>query len=135
LITVGAVLVGGLVGAAVSVYIYLLGVFLIGAYMGIVLTGALAGELSLTPISPLVLLIGGVIGGLILIGLSFQFLVVISSVVGAQMLTLGLGLDAIWMVLLTVIGIVLQLWFMRHYNYSYRRRPVNPLRRLRHVFA
>jgi hypothetical protein len=130
LVTVGAILTAGLIGAALSAFVYPLGVFLIGAYVGIVLTGVLAGELSATPISPLILLLGGLIGGLILLQVSFHFLVVVSSVVGAQMLTLGLALEPAWTLILAIVGIIVQLYLVRHYNYGYRRRPSNPLRRV-----
>ena len=130
LVTVGAALTGGLVGAFLSAFFYPVGVFLIGAYVGIVLAGALAGEASTSPISPWVLLIGGLIGGLILYRLSFQFLVIVSSVVGAQMITLGMGLEPIWTIILAIVGIILQLYLVRYYSYSYRRRPANPLRRV-----
>jgi hypothetical protein len=127
LITIAAILTGGLIGAFLAIYAFALGVFLIGAYVGIVLTGALAGELS-----PLILLLGGIIGGLLLLRLSFHFLVVVSSVVGAQMLTLGLALEPIWTIILAIGGIILQMYLIRYNNHSYRRRPKNPLRR---VFA
>jgi hypothetical protein len=130
MITVGAILVGGFIGAFLALYAYLIGVFLIGAYVGIVLTGALAAEVSATPVSPLILLIGGLIGGLILAQLSFQFMVIVAAVAGAQMLVLGLGLEPYWTLLLALAGIILQLYLMRRYNYGYRRRPVNPLRRV-----
>ena len=132
LISVAAILTGGLIGAFVAVYLFVVGVFVIGAYIGIVLTGAILGQISTDPISPLVLLIGGLIGGLILASLSFQFLVIVSAVVGAQMLVLGLGLESFWIIVLAIASIILQLYLIRHYNYSYRRRPANPLRR---VFA
>jgi len=130
LISVGAILTAGLIGAALSAFVYPLGVFLIGAYVGIVLTGALAGEVSTEPISPLLLLLGGIIGGVILLQVSFHFLVVVASVVGAQMLVLGLPLEPYWILILAIVGIVIQLYLTRRYNYNYRRRPVNPLRRV-----
>lgn len=123
-------LVGGIVGAALSIFLYFIAVFLIGAYVGIALTGGLAAALSLTPVSALVLLVGGLIGGLVLVGLSFEFLVFVSAVVGAQMLTLGLGLDAVWTIILAIIGIVVQLALTRTLDYEVRRRP----RRI-HVFG
>lgn len=129
---VGAILLGGVIGAALSVYMYLVGIFLIGAYIGIVLTGAIAAELSQTEVSSLLLFVGGLIGAFVLLGLSFEFLIFVASIIGAQMLTLALQLDITWTIILAIIGIVLQLGYMRRTNYSYRRRPQNPLRR---VFA
>lgn len=123
LIVIGAMIVGGLIGAVLGVFLYYAAVFVIGAYIGIVLTGAIVDALSTAPPSPVVLLIGAVIGGLILIGLSFEFLVLLSSLVGAQMLTLGLGLPVIWTLIFAVIGVIIQFVLMRQFNYSFRRRP------------
>ena len=71
----------------------------------------------------LILLIGAVVGGLLLIGLSFEFLVLLSSLVGAQMLALGLGLPLIWTLIFAIIGMIVQFMLMRRFNYSFRRRP------------
>jgi hypothetical protein len=128
-IEIAAIIIGGVLGAAIGAFLYGIAVFLIGAYLGIVLTNGLAALLSLGPVSPLVLLIGGLIGGLILLGLSFEFLVIISSLVGAQMLSLGLGLDATWTLIFAVIGVILQLGLMRAYRYDFRRRRASIFRR------
>jgi hypothetical protein len=123
-------IIGGLIGAALSIFLYYVAVFLIGAYIGIALTGGLAAAMGFDPVSALVLLIGGVLGGALLLGLSFEFLVLVSALVGAQMLTLALGLDVIWTLVLAVIGVVLQLGLMRAYRYPIRRRPRSILRRV-----
>ena len=115
-------LIGGLVGLALSYFLYQIAVFIIGAYLGILLTSSLAIALDLTPVSALALLIGGLIGGIILLGLSFELLVLVSAVVGAQLLTLALNLDGIWTVILALIGIVVQFGLMRSFKYSFRRR-------------
>lgn len=115
-------LVGGLIGALLSAVLYYVAVFMIGAYLGISLTGALANALSLAPVSPLALLVGGVIGGLVLLGLSFEFLVLVSALVGAQMLTLGFGLNVVWTLIFAVVGVIVQLGLLRVYNYDFRRR-------------
>lgn len=125
LVNIGAMIVGGVIGALLGVFLYYVAVFFVGAYFGIVLTGAIVDALSTsaTAPSPVILLIGGVIGGLILLGLSFEFLVLISALVGAQMLALGLGLSAIWTLVFAIIGVIVQLMLMRQYNYAFRRRP------------
>lgn len=132
LVNIVIMLIGGLVGATLSALIYPVAVFLIGAWVGIALTGGLASALALTPVSSIVLLIGGVIGGIILVALSFQFLILLSALVGAQMLTLGLGLAAVWTLVLAVIGIVVQLGLVRALNYEYPRHPrrINFFRRV-----
>ena len=129
LIIIGALLIGGLIGALLSVFLYYVAVFLIGAYVGIVLTNAIAEALDLTPISAFFLFVGGIIGGIVLLGLSFELLVLLSSLVGAQMLSLGLNLDVIWTVIFAVIGIVAQLGLMRTLNYNFRRRGRRVFRR------
>ncbi len=130
-LTIGALLVGGLIGAAVSYFLYYGAVFLIGAYIGIVLTNAIASALGLEPVSSLALLVGGLIGGLVLIGLSFEFLVLLSSLVGAQLLALGLGLGPVWTLIFTVVGVVIQFGLIRAYKYDFRRRRrrITPFRR------
>jgi hypothetical protein len=123
LVMIGAMIIGGLIGALLGVFLYYVAVFVIGAYIGIVLTGAIIDAISSSPPSPVILLIGAVIGGLLLIGLSFEFLVLLSSLVGAQMLTLGLGLPLIWTLIFAIIGMIVQFMLMRRFNYSFRRRP------------
>jgi hypothetical protein len=123
LITVAAILIGGLIGAALGYFLYYIAVFLIGAYIGVVVTSGLAFQFSLGPVNPVVLLIGALLGGLLLIGLSFQFLILLSALVGAQMLALGLGLAPIWTLILAAVGIVVQLALARAYNYDWRRSP------------
>ncbi|MBZ0295896.1 MAG: hypothetical protein K8L99_25275 [Anaerolineae bacterium] len=121
-LVIAALLIGGLIGAALGIFLYYVAVFVIGAYIGILITNAIASALALTPISPVILLIGGLIGGLVLIGLSFEFLVLLSSLVGAQLLTLALGLNALWLLVFAVIGIIIQLALIRSFNYDFRRR-------------
>jgi len=105
------------------VFLYYLAVFVIGAYVGVLLTNSAAVAFSLTPVSGLALLIGAVIGGIVLLSLSFEFLVLLSSIVGAQMLSLGLGLDAVWTLIFAIAGIIIQFGLMRSFNYDFRRRP------------
>lgn len=121
-ITVAAVVIGGLLGAALGVFLYYAAVFIIGAYIGIVLANAFLTAISTTPPSELGLLVGGIVGGLILLALSFEFLVLLAALVGAQMLSLGLGLPLIWTVIFTIIGVLVQLALMRTYNFDFRRR-------------
>ncbi|MBI1278578.1 MAG: DUF4203 domain-containing protein [Anaerolineaceae bacterium] len=114
-------LIGGVIGAVLSFFLYYVAVFLIGMHFGILLTNGLATTLTLQPVSPLALLIGGVIGGVILLGLSFQFLIVLSSLVGAQLLVVALGLPTIWIFVIALIGILLQFGLTRAYHYDFRR--------------
>lgn len=131
LITIAALLVGGLIGSALAIFLYYAAVFIIGAYIGVMLTNALVVAIAGVPVSPLILLIGGLIGGLILIGLSFEFLVVLSAIVGAQMLARGLGVDGLWALLFVLAGVATQFVLMRAYRYDFRRhRRVYNFRRI-----
>ena len=122
IIILAAMLIGGVIGAFISVFLYYLAVFLIGAYIGIALINAAAVAFELTPVSSLALLFGAIVGGVVLIGLSFEFLVLLSSVVGAQMLSLGLGLDVFWTLIFAIAGVVIQFGLMRAFKYNFRRR-------------
>lgn len=114
-------LIGGLLGAALSIVLYQVAVFFIGAYVGILITRSVGTLLALTPVTPVALLIGGLLFGLLFLGLSFQFLIVVSALIGAQMLTLGLGLNAAWTLILFVIGLVVQFVLARTYRIDLRR--------------
>lgn len=128
---IAILLIGGFIGAALSALMYYVAVFLIGAYVGMALTGGLGTALALTPVSAIALLIGGLIGGLVLIGLSFEFIILLSALVGAQMITLSLGLGMIWTVILAVIGIFVQLGLTRTFHYRFRRHIRRPNMRRR----
>lgn len=123
LLEVAAILIGGFLGAILAIFLYFIAVFIIGMYVGAVLTTALATTFSLTPISPLVLLIGAFIGGFLLVALSAELVIFISALVGAQMLATGLGLNTEWMLLFTLLGIAIQIAATRFYNIDVRRRP------------
>jgi hypothetical protein len=123
LITIAGILVGGLIGAALGYFVFMVAVALIGAYLGVVVANGIAFQLALSPINPIVLLIAAILGALVMVGLSFQFLILLSALVGAQMLTLGLGLTPIWTLIFAAIGIVLQLGLARAYNFDWRSRP------------
>ncbi len=114
-------LIGGVIGAVLSMFLYYVAVFLIGMHFGILLINGLATTLALQPVSPLVLIIGGVIGGVILLGLSFQFLIILSSLVGAQLLVVALGLPTIWILVIALISILIQFALTRTFHYDFRR--------------
>lgn len=122
-LSTAAMLLGGIVGALLGYFLYYVAIFLIGAYIGIVLTNALASALLLTPVSSIALFIGGLLGGIVLVGLSFEFVILLSALVGAQMLTLGLGLDVAWTLILTVFGVIIQFLLVRSTRFDYRTRP------------
>lgn len=123
LITIAGILVGGLIGAALGYFVYIVAIALIGAYLGVVVANGIAFQLALSPINPIVLLIAAILGALVMVGLSFQFLILLSALVGAQMLTLGLGLAPVWTLIFAAIGVILQLGLARAYNFDWRSRP------------
>jgi hypothetical protein len=121
LISIATILIGGLIGAALGYFLFYVAIFLIGAYIGIVLTNGLAIQLTLLPANPIVLVLAALIGGLVLTGLSFQFLILISALIGAQMITLGLGLAPVWTLVLAAVGVIVQIGLARYYNFDLRR--------------
>lgn len=119
-----AFVVGGLVGAALGALLYYIAVFLIGGYVGILLANGLAVALGLAPVSTLAVIIAFLVGGFILVALSQELLIFFSAVVGAQMIALALNLGFEWQVMLTLVGVVLQLVALRARGESIRRRPL-----------
>jgi uncharacterized membrane protein len=106
-------------------------IFLVGAYVGAVLTAQLWTAIAATPVSTLALIIGAVIGGLVLLGLSFQFLVIVSAAIGALLISMALGLPFVWTAVLFVLGIIVQVLLARvsgtpvlYRRRVYRRRVV-----------
>jgi len=128
-ITTAAFLLGGVVGAVLAIGVYYLAVALIGAYIGLLFTTTAAAAFGWTPVPVWVLLIIAIIGAVIMVALSFELLVLYSSIVGAQMLALALGLRPIWVLILIVAGVIIQILLTRSFGYQVRRRPArNPLR-------
>ena len=128
-IEVAAFLIGAVIGGVLGYYLYYLAVFMIGAYIGIVFTTLIAQSLNLLPISPLILIAVALIGGIIMLGLSFELLVILASLLGAQLIVVALGLTPapIWLGLLVLLGIVLQISLTRRSGYTVRRRPSRKL--------
>lgn len=124
-----AFVIGAVIGGILGYYVYYGAVFVIGAYIGIVFATLVAQSLELLPISPLILFVVAIVGGLIMLGLSFELLVVLASVLGAQLIVMGLGLSpsAIWLGGLILVGIFLQISLTRRSGYSVRRRPSRKL--------
>lgn len=120
---VAALLIGAFIGALLAMFLYYIAVFIVGMYVGILVLATLARLLGATPISPIVILIGAILGGFILLALSAEFVIFISALVGAQMIATGFGLQAEWMLLFAIIGIIVQFSAIRIYNIDLRRRP------------
>lgn len=123
-LTLIALVAGGLLGAVLAVALQYVAIFLVGAYVGAVLTAQLWTAIAATPVSTLALIIGAVIGGLVLLGLSFQFLVIVSAAIGALLISMALGLPFVWTAVLFVLGIIVQVALARFSGTPvlYRRR-------------
>jgi len=117
-------LIGGVIGIALGALLYYVAVFLIGAYLGIVIAQGVAAALSVPPLSTIGVLVAAVIGGILLVLLAQELLVILSALVGAQMIALALGLGIGWMLLLTLIGIIVQFGAARTRGVDFRRRPL-----------
>lgn len=118
-------LMGGLVGAALGALLTMLAIFLIGMYLGVSFTQGLALAFGLAPaggVPPLALLVGGIVGGILLVGLSFEFLVILSAVVGAQMVGVALNLSPLGVLALVIVGTLIQIGALRSSGYKVRRR-------------
>lgn len=119
---IGALIVGALLGALLAAVLYYVAVALMGAYVGVVFTAYVAAFLEVTlPIWGLV--IAAILGAILLLGLSFELLVLLSSIIGAQLLMLALGLSPLAGLLLIILGVILQTWLTRRFGYEVRRRP------------
>lgn len=123
LLTIVLILVGGLIGAAIGGLLYYVAVFLIGGYTGMAVTNAIVVAITQATPSEIVLIIGFIVGGIILLLFSFELLIVVSSIVGAQMIAQGLGLGIEWVLILALVGIVLQAAATRARGYTFRRAP------------
>jgi len=120
-----AFLIGGLIGAALGALLYYVAVFLIGGYVGIAVTEGLAAALGLLPVTAVAVLVGFIVGGVVLLLLSLELLIIFSAIVGAQMLALALNLGVGWMLVLALIGIVVQIMAVRTRGVEFRRRPLH----------
>ena len=123
LINLIVMLIGGAVGGFIAVFLYYIAVFVIGAYVGVILTFQLISALNLQFDPLYAVILGGILGGIILVGLSFELLVIISSIVGGQLLSLGLGLDSWWTIGFIAFGILWQITLAKVIGYKVRRRP------------
>jgi hypothetical protein len=115
--------IGAVIGGFLAALLYYVAVFLIGAYIGAILTAQVISSLALSIDLTLAMIFGAIMGGLILLGLSFELLVILSSIVGAQMLSLGLGLGVGWTIGFMLFGMFWQIMIARATGYKIRRSP------------
>jgi hypothetical protein len=124
-----AFLIGAVIGAALATLLYRVAVFFIGGYFGVIFASMVANSLGWGPLPYWALLIVLIIGGLIMLTLSSELLLVLASVLGAQLIVIALGLTpaSLWILGLALLGIILQSGIMRRFGYGFRRRYSGPL--------
>lgn len=127
---IAALLIGGIIGALLAIFLYYIAVFFIGAYVGLLLTYTVINSLLSTTVSDVVLLVGALLGGVLLVVLSAELLVLLSAIVGAQMLVVALGLNPEWILILALVGIVIQFAILRSMKINLRRRPRRNYRKI-----
>ncbi|MGQ9851603.1 MAG: hypothetical protein ACUVSU_16295, partial [Aggregatilineaceae bacterium] len=98
-----SLLVGGWLGGILAWFLHLLTLFLIGAFYGAILLGALVDW------ETWVLILGGLLGGLLLLALSQLLIVLITAGTGAILFGgLGLGASNTVILVLFVLGVLVQ---------------------------
>lgn len=118
------VIVGAIIGALIARFLFFVSVFLIGAYIGIIATASVILSFDVGPVPAWMILVAALVGGIVMVGLSFELLLILSSIVGAQMVVLGLGVTPIiiWVFILAIAGILVQFLLSRRLGFSLRRR-------------
>ncbi|MBC7814507.1 MAG: DUF4203 domain-containing protein, partial [Burkholderiales bacterium] len=81
---------GGIIGAVLAVALQYVAVFLIGAYVGVLLTTNVFFALTERALDPVFMIIAGVVGGLVMLGMYFYIAVMVTSAVGAVVLAQSL---------------------------------------------
>lgn len=122
-VEIAAVLIGGVVGGFLSVFLFYVAIFFIGAYVGLALVAVAATMLNAGDPTAIASLLGAIIGGILLLMLSGELLIVFSAFLGAELVVLALGLDPVWTLVLAVVGVVVQLALANSFHVNLRRRP------------
>ncbi len=118
-----ALLIGGVIGGALASFVFYLGVFLLGAYIGLLVTAQI--WLVAFGVQPglIAQIIGALIGGFLLLALSFELVVLVTAAAGAVMLAQAFNLQLIVALVLLVIGVLIQAAIARRSGRSaFRRR-------------
>jgi hypothetical protein len=119
---IGLVL-GGLVGAGLALFLAYLGIFLAGGWGGAMLASSLWAWLFNDYPPDLVWIAGGIIGGIILVALYKLWIVAMTSALGAFLVVVSLDLGIFWWVLLLVLGIVVQNSAAKRSGKAHKVRP------------
>jgi hypothetical protein len=108
IVTLLALVAGGLIGAVLAIILQPVALFLLGAYLGVIITGQAWAAFDPTPVPVWASVLGGVIGGLLMLALAFQLLVLVSAALGAFLVSMALGLPLLWTIVLFVLGVLVQ---------------------------
>jgi hypothetical protein len=107
-IALGALLIGGLLGAWLALMVHDLAVFAIGAVGGTFLAGELWRLFSSTD-PTLVFEVGAaVVGGILLLMMAKAWMMLLSAAVGATMFAWGVQINELYIPLLFLLGIAVQ---------------------------
>jgi hypothetical protein len=101
-------IVGGIIGGAIALFLAALGVFVIGALIGTVITVVgFYGNSNGDP--PWALFcIGGLVGGFVMLALYKAWIIGVTSILGSVMLGLGIGAPPGYWILFFIVGIAVQ---------------------------
>jgi hypothetical protein len=101
-------LIGGILGALLARVLFDAAIFIMGVGLGAALADRLWIPLMHTATPVVVVIIGGIIGGLGLLGLSYVFVVLVAALLGAMLLALVLNLGVQWVVIFFIAGVIIQ---------------------------
>ncbi len=99
---------GGILGAILAVTLTCLTIFLGGFFAGVLLFGAIAAGISHDDPSPLVVIIGGIIGGAVIFALYRFWISALTSALGTVLFGLGVGIPVGFWILILIAGIGIQ---------------------------
>lgn len=128
LIQIAGLLLGAVIGGALAVLVYYVAVFGVGAFLGLSLVNSAAVTMGYAAVNPILALLGAIIGGVVLVSFSGLLMIILASILGAQLLVLALGLGPTWLWGLALLGVIAQFFLARRTGTDIRRRPRSRMR-------
>ncbi len=108
LVAIVGLIVGGLIGAGLSMVLRDLAVFVIGSIATVYILQGLWSMLFINPPNIILLIILGIVGGAALLATSKHWTILLSSIVGATMLGWGIP-TSVWLIFIFILlGIIVQ---------------------------
>lgn len=108
LVAIVGLIVGGLIGAGLSMVLRDLAVFVIGSIATFYILQGLWSMLFINPPNIILLIILGIVGGAALLATSKHWTILLSSIVGATMLGWGIP-TSVWLIFIFILlGIIVQ---------------------------